>query len=86
MTITARDNLRAAIREEELAKAIRRSEAMYLTQTCRQAMALTGAEDAGYVRDLHGQCRGEIPGGVGCLCRCHDVIGEGIESGSIPVF
>ncbi len=85
MTIAAREQLRTVIREEELAKAMRRTEAMYLTHDCRQAMALTGTEDAGYVHDLHGQCRGEIPGGVGCLCRCHDVIGEGIVTGVVPL-
>lgn len=87
MTIYRREELRERIRQEELERAIRRAEYMYVSSFCRNALALTltGTEDAEYVRDLHGQCRGEIPGGSGCLCRCHDVVGEGVVSGHIEI-
>ncbi len=85
MTLLAREKLREQIRNAEMERAVRRAENMYLSASCRNAMALTGTEDPEYVRDLHGQCRGEIPGASGCLCRCHDVVGEGIVSGYIEV-
>lgn len=85
LSIERRTALRADLLEAELEKARRRAMSLHLSLTCRNAMDCTGAEDSTYVQLLHQQCRGELPGGVGCLCVCHDVIGPEIVTSAIEV-
>lgn len=80
-SIEKRQAYRAALREQEIEKAIRRAEKLHLSLSCINAMAATGGADPSYARALHDQCRGELPGGIGCLCLCHDVIQAPAESG-----
>lgn len=88
-SIEKRRALRESLREQEVEKAIRRAEKLHLSSTCINGMAATGGADPGYARALHQQCRGELPGGIGCLCLCHDVIQveteAGFASGTVPL-
>ena len=88
-SIEKRQAYRAALREQEIEKAIRRAEKLHLSLSCINAMAATGGADPSYAKALHDQCRGELPGGIGCLCLHHDVIQEPVEagfaSGTVPL-
>jgi hypothetical protein len=80
-SVEKRQEYRAFLREQETEKAVRRAEKLHLSGTCINAMAATGGADPDYARALHQACRGELPGGIGCLCRCHDVIQAEVEAG-----
>lgn len=85
LSIERRTALRADLLETELEKARHKAASLYLSLTCRNAMDCTGTEDGTYVKLLHQQCRGELPGGVGCLCVCHDVASTEIVTGAVEV-
>lgn len=85
LTVLQRQKFRQLVLERELETARRKAATMYVSITCRNALAATGAEDPEYVRALHQQCKGELPGNIGCLCPCHDIIQGSIETGSVEV-
>lgn len=58
-TQAEREAVRERIRQHALANAAR----VGITFRCQMA-----GDDTGQ----HRACRGESPGGAGCLCRCHD--------------
>lgn len=60
-SLAERQAARARYRQE----AIARAEGMGLTLRCRDLLDDMDNPE-------HGLCRGEDPGGSGCLCRCHD--------------
>jgi hypothetical protein len=80
MTILQRRQLREEILARELERAHARARRTWLTGACWSAMEATRSNSA-RARGLHGACGGEELHGDGCLCLCHDVIGEGVESG-----
>ncbi len=56
---------REALRQRYLDKAIAQAARMGVTGRCRRVLGDLDSPD-------HQLCRGEAPGGVGCLCKCHD--------------
>jgi hypothetical protein len=56
---------RQAMRQRYLDKAASNAERMGLTARCKRVVSDLDHPD-------HQVCRGEDPGGAGCLCRCHD--------------
>lgn len=56
---------RQAQRQRYRDRALEQAEQMGLTMRCQGAIALGSEEE-------HRRCRGESPGGAGCLCTCHD--------------
>jgi len=56
---------REALRQRYLDKAVAQAARMGVTGRCRRVLGDLAHPD-------HGICRGECPGGVGCLCKCHD--------------
>ena len=80
-----RQQFREHVMQTELEKAQRRAAGMYLSATCRNAMVATGSENPEYVRLLHEQCKGELPGGVGCLCHHHDVVEGEVVTGTVAI-
>lgn len=65
-TLPERKAARERIREHALAQAERTG----LTIRCASLLDDMDNPD-------HGLCRGETPGGAGCLCRCHDAAAGG---------
>lgn len=84
LTIGARRQVRAAIVEDEIKRAMRRAAEMYLTEKCRRAMVITG-ERPEESRELHASCQAELPGRVGCLCQCHDVVTGSVITGRVEL-
>lgn len=73
LTVLERRAIREDVTVRELRKAYQQAREYRLTPVCREAMLLTmRGQYPEKVRGLHGACRGEEPGNVGCLCLCHD--------------
>jgi len=64
---------REALRQRYLDKAVAQAARMGVTGRCRRVLGDLAHPD-------HGICRGECPGGVGCLCKCHDKPGAVMAS------
>lgn len=60
---------RVARRQHYRDQAIRRAERTGLSARCAASLDDMDSRD-------HELCRGEDPGGSGCLCRCHDAKAE----------
>jgi hypothetical protein len=61
---------RQQLRKHYLDAAVARGEKMGLTLRCQRVADDLASPD-------HQSCRGEQPGGTGCLCRCHDHPADG---------
>lgn len=81
MTVLDRQKLREEVIRAELQRAYERAARYGLSMRCARAMLMTGG-DPELVRAEHGRCRGEEPGGAGCLCQCHDDSRGGVISGA----
>jgi hypothetical protein len=80
LPVLERDKMRAEIARKQLQLAQHRAAEYGLSITCREALEAAGD----LARKLHGKCRGEDPGGTGCLCGCHDVRDTAVLSGVAP--
>lgn len=66
---------RQALREKYLGAALAQAAKMGLTGRCKRVLDNLASPD-------HERCRGEEPGGAGCLCRCHDSVESNSNSES----
>jgi hypothetical protein len=82
LTVLERDKLRAEILERQMRLAVTRAAEYGLTGMCREAMRLAEAGERSGA--LHRSCGAEEPGGLGCLCPCHDVRDTAVAAGSAP--
>lgn len=81
MSFAERQSARQRIRERAFADAEHKARTAGLTMRCERAMALEGASPE-LISAEHRACRGESPGGAGCLCECHDNPGVTITEAS----
>jgi hypothetical protein len=70
---------REALRKRYLDKAVASAAKTGLTGRCKRVLADLASPD-------HRLCRGENPGGTGCLCRCHDNPGAVVPGSGIPQY
>jgi hypothetical protein len=82
MTVLERRNYRDAVLQRALERAYRQAGMHRLTERCQRAMLITGTSPAA-AREMHQMCKGEEPGNSGCLCMCHDVSTNTVESGAV---
>lgn len=78
MTVLERQQYREEMLQRAVDRAVRQAQRVHRSLTCNDAMQAWGETAA----KLHGSCRGEEPGGIGCLCECHDDHRSGVESGT----